>query len=375
MSAADEPIEGQWIPAHDAAPATIPTRLAFARSVAVQDPGQFFQPGVGAWLSVQALPFNTRRAYRADWSSFVECCERFQYRALPASHEAIETFIEWRSPGAPQDTPPEERAKFYRHVPEEALRSKPLAAAALRRAIAAIAAVHRWLGFPDPTDHEMVRATLAINVAERQLQGQKDPLRWEDLERAFAQLGEDLWAKRDRALASVAHSTLFRRSELVALTCEDYERRPTQDIGLMLIRKTKTEDPKHRKYRAVSIEAVANLETWLAAANITTGALFRGITPDGRILAAALGAGEVARIFKKIARLAGLEAARIGGHSTRIGATHDLKKHGDADVLDIMHEGGWKSPEMPKRYLEGLASQEGAMARMSRARQAKKKAT
>ena len=140
----------------------------------------------------------------------------------------------------------------------------------------------------------------------------------------------------------------------------------------MLVRKTKTEDPRDRKYRHVAPEAVRYLEAWLGAAHITSGALFRGITPDGRIQPEALGAGEVGRIFKKIARRAGLDAARIGGHSTRIGATHDLKIHGGADTLDIMQDGGWKSPLMPKRYLEGLASEAGAMARLARARKAKK---
>lgn len=63
-----------------------------------------------------------------------------------------------------------------------------------------------------------------------------------------------------------------------------------------------------------------------------------------------------ARTFKCIARVAGVvDIARIGGHSTRIGVTHDLKAFG-ADTLDIMQDGDWKSPLMPKRYFQGLES-------------------
>jgi len=49
--------------------------------------------------------------------------------------------------------------------------------------------VHRVLKYPDATDDEEVAATVKINVSGRQVQSHKDPLRWEDLERAFARLG------------------------------------------------------------------------------------------------------------------------------------------------------------------------------------------
>ena len=49
--------------------------------------------------------------------------------------------------------------------------------------------MHRVLKYPDATDDEEVAATVKINVSGRQVQSHKDPLRWEDLERAFARLG------------------------------------------------------------------------------------------------------------------------------------------------------------------------------------------
>jgi hypothetical protein len=85
---------------------------------------------------------------------------------------------------------------LYRYV-KPGMARQPIAAASLRRAIAAIGAVHRALKYPDPTIDEDVRATIKINVAGRQVQSHKDPLRWGDLERAFANMGEDLHALRD----------------------------------------------------------------------------------------------------------------------------------------------------------------------------------
>ena len=340
--------------------------LALARAIATDQPAELFSSSLG-FRPVQALAENTRRAYRADWASFVQCCALHGHLHLPATPAAVETFIEWRSPEQPALV----EQQMYKFVGPGAPRA-PVSSASLSRALAAIAAVHRWLRLANPVDDEGVTAALRINTRGRRTQSHKDPLRWEHLERAMQRMGEDLWALRDKAMVSVAYTTMLRRAELVALTVSDYRRVPGEHFGRMALRTTKTDDGQHEKYRHVSAEAVIHLETWLAAAKIGQGALFRGITPDRRVKAIALGAAEVGRTFKIIARLAGIEdISRIGAHSTRIGATHDLKVFG-ADALDIMHEGGWKSPMMPNRYRKGLESDEGAMARMTSNRASRK---
>jgi hypothetical protein len=143
--------------------------------------------------TVEAFARNTRRGYANDWSSFVECCRQHGFHPLPATSSAVQTFNEWRSPERPDLV----AQGLYRYV-------KP---GMSRQPIAAIGAVHRALKYPDPTIDEDVRATLKTNVAGRQVQSHKGPLRWADLGRAFAKMGEDLHALRDKALAAVGHST------------------------------------------------------------------------------------------------------------------------------------------------------------------------
>ena len=58
----------------------------------------------------------------------------------------------------------------------------------------------------------------------------------------------------------------------------------------------------------------------------------------------------------------------IAAHSTRIGATQALGESG-ASLLDLMQDGGWKSPNMPVQYLRQLAIRRGGMAQWSRERQ------
>jgi hypothetical protein len=59
----------------------------------------------------------------------------------------------------------------------------------------------------------------------------------------------------------------------------------------------------------------------------------------------------------------GLDAAGIAGHSTRIGAAHDLVEAG-FDVAEIANAGGWKSLMMPNYYTREWRATLSAMAQM-----------
>ncbi len=78
----------------------------------------------------------------------------------------------------------------------------------------------------------------------------------------------------------------------------------------------------------------------------------------------ALDAGDVARIFKRLADQAGIEADDISGHSTPVGAAQDLAAAGFG-LPEILVAGGWRSPTMVGRYTERQAAAGGAMARLA----------
>jgi integrase len=78
--------------------------------------------------------------------------------------------------------------------------------------------------------------------------------------------------------------------------------------------------------------------------------------------AARLGEANVARIFRRRARAAGIAVEAIGGHSTRVGAAQDMVAH-NLGLSAIQQAGGWASPRMPARYGERLeAKRSGAAA-------------
>jgi Phage integrase family len=113
------------------------------------------------------------------------------------------------------------------------------------------------------------------------------------------------------------------------------------------------------------------LKDWLEEAKIDEGHLFRAVLPSGTIAASPLTDHEVPRIFKRLASrvdASGLGVTGIAGHSTRIGAAHDLVEAG-FDVAAIANAGGWKSLMMPNYYTRELRAKQSAMAQLIRRRQ------
>ena len=67
-----------------------------------------------------------------------------------------------------------------------------------------------------------------------------------------------------------------------------------------------------------------------------------------------IGAGQINRIYKKIAKKAGLDESAIegiSGHSMRVGAAQDLLNSG-ASMPIIMQRGRWSKTDTVMRYVE-----------------------
>jgi integrase len=90
--------------------------------------------------------------------------------------------------------------------------------------------------------------------------------------------------------------------------------------GTSLIRlgRTKTDQEGRGFHVPVMGRAADALHTWLDAAAITQGPLFRGVAKGGR-LAGRLSDRAVARIVQRRAEMAGFDATAFGAHSLRAG--------------------------------------------------------
>jgi hypothetical protein len=78
-------------------------------------------------------------------------------------------------------------------------------------------------------------------------------------------------------------------------------------------------------------------------------------------------AGDLARIFKTMARADGVsasETAWISGHSTRVGAAQEMLRYGE-HLPGIMQADRWKTAEMVSRYTAKQGARESAAVRIA----------
>lgn len=291
---------------------------------------------------------NTERALLGDVLLFSAWCLNAGLAHLPASAETVAAFID-----------------------DQAAAGK--APASVRRYAASIAAYHRSAQAPNPMDLKIATDALkrmgrAKGEKQRQAKGINDNL----VVRMLHAAGNRRVDLRNKALLTLAYTTMCRRSELVALLVEDLDV-DGSGFGTIVVRKSKTDQTGKGAVVAITADAMHHLRTWLTAANIDSGPLFRSVNRHGRV-GGPLDQGSIAAIFKVMAervrnpRLTEADIAQISAHSTRVGACQDMVRYG-ADIAGAMQAGRWQTTTMVSRYCEGLELKRGAVAQVSARRE------
>jgi site-specific recombinase XerD len=278
----------------------------------------------------RSLSDSTRRSYARDLAAFRAWCLARGVDALPAEPQTLAAYLA-----------------------ELALTDRP---ATIGRKLAAIAVAHRNAGLESPTEHGMVKRTLAgIRREKGTAPHQKAALLVDDLRRIVAPLGSALLDRRDRALILLGFAAALRRSELVALSVADVR---IEEEGLVLtLRRSKTNQEGRHETIAVAYGSDAGtcpvraLGAWLAAAGLVDGPLFIGLTPQGGLREAALGDQMVAHIVKRRCKAAGIDPEHVAGHSLRRGFATAAARAKKPDRI-IKRHGRWKSTTMLDRYIE-----------------------
>jgi site-specific recombinase XerD len=258
---------------------------------------------------------NTRRAYAADWADFLAWCGQVSEDPLPALPVVVARYLAQLADGG-------------------------LKTATIQRRVAAIRSIHKAAGHEPPTNSEGVKAVMrGIRRRLGKRQTRAAPATADLLVCAISQIPATLAGLRDRALLLIGFASALRRSELVALQVSDLIFRPK---GLLLqIRRSKTDQEGEGAAipvpRGGKLQPVAALSTWLAAAHITEGPIFRGVDRHGRVGAEALTDRQVSRIVKKVLGAAGPEAGAFSGHSLRAGFITSALDAGQ-DPLKIMKQ-------------------------------------
>ena len=275
--------------------------------------------------ALRAKAANTRRAYVAGVKAWCAWCDQHALPSLPASGDDVASFLA-----------------------TEARRGRKVATIGLRRA--AIRYLHVLGGHPVPTGDARVTETMAgisREAAEQsQLPAKKLPVRLTVLRQMLEGMGDDLPALRDRALILVGFAGALRRSELASIRVEQLVE---SDKGLMLALPQSKGDREGKgvlvplPFGATELCPVRAMQRWLAAADITSGPVFRRVwhravkrpAPGSACPAdqprlghlakftvgdQAIEPRTVARIVQDRAATVGFDRKRMGGHSLKRGA-------------------------------------------------------
>ena len=278
---------------------------------------------------------STIRAYRADFIDFIHFCHGRDANALPAQPILVVQYI----------------CK---------LTVSCRSSASIRRALCGLSAIHKLNRFEDPTKDPDV--ALEMRRMHRKLGrscSQAGSINIETLEKLLLATDDSIRGIRDRALLLVAYDTLCRRSELVSLQVKDVKINNKNGIetSSILLRKSKTDQDSTGKWLHLSKRAHLALTEWMNKLPEGREYLMVGIDRGGRISLSSLGSGQINRIYKRIARNAGLDKLvieGISGHSMRVGAAQDLLNSG-ASMPIIMQRGRWSKTDTVMRYVERIS--------------------
>jgi site-specific recombinase XerD len=281
----------------------------------------------GVFLSAEKSDA-TQRAYRSDFRIFQAYCDARGLLALPAAADTVMAFLSAEALGGAK-------------------------ASTLGRRVAAIRYAHKAAGHEPPTNRETVKAVMrGIRRTIGTAKVQKAPATADLLRQMLDACPDTIRGKRDRALLALGFAGAFRRSELVALTVADLAE--VADGYRVMIRHSKTDQEAQGQEiaipRGTSLRPVEAVQTWLQAAGITEGPLFRAITRGGRVGAAALGDDSVADLVKGYAKRVGLDAGTFSGHSLRAGFLTTGAERG-ASIWKLMEVSRHKSVDTLRGYV------------------------
>ena len=207
---------------------------------------------------------STRAKYDADWAAFSCWCQERGHPALPAHPGAVAVYL-------------------------SALADRHLAPSTVGRILAAIGHNHRLSGLVAP--HKAEGGAVILDVLAGIRRSRHTPPARKAAADSYvphavlrAIEGNSLADVRDRALLAFGMASALRRSELVALTVADLERRP-DGLRVRVVR-SKTDQEGRGVVIAVPdgrrLNPVAHLDTWLARAGISDGPVFRSLV-NGRL--------------------------------------------------------------------------------------------
>ena len=325
----------------------------------------------------QAFSENTVRARKADHEIFKKWCEENSVEPIPCFPENIERFL-WESVSEPKVD--ENTGEIMLDKQGEIILVQIRSTPTVSRYLSTIKYVHDVAfelvqsendpfgvakELKNPADTLLVRNALrAIKLRFRsKSQRQAAPIRLKLIDQIIVTLNNSTRHSLYKALVSVGFDTMMRCSELIRVELNDINYHD-DGSGSVYVPFHKSDQEGEGSYRYISATSVDLIHDWLTKSHITQGLLFRSVTRYDVVLDS-MNKNRIARIYKTIAKLCGVDASAISAHSTRVGAAQELLTNG-VSMPALMVAGDWKSSTMPVRYAKKINVATGAMAELAK---------
>jgi integrase len=294
------------------------------------------------------LSESTRRAYQSQLNGFAEWCDGRGAQSLPADPETVAAYLTDRGP---------ERSASW-----------------VTQALAAIRKAHRIAGADDPTGAEGVKRT--VKGVKRKHGSPPEPkaaARTKHIRRMVEAIqrpepGPDagaeraaayLRALRDRAMILLGYAAALRRAELAAVRLGHIDFNPE---GLELhIPRSKTDQEGSGAVVGVNhgtnptLCPVTALQTWIDAAEIGAGPVFRAVPRSAEIAsdehASPIAGRTVRNAIARAAEAAELDPESFAGHSLRRGHLTEGAING-AELHRLQTQARHKDPRTTAGYIE-----------------------
>lgn len=275
----------------------------------VQEPQQDVQTYQDALLQDakrlfdQQIAPGTRRVYQSDWQLFETWCQQQHGLAVQATPAMVALFLTSQY-----------QAQFHPTT--------------INRRLAAIKYWFLTHNLPSPTEDGRVRAIIkGIRRDKYAPPSQPKKALLKELITQMVDLcpTDTLRGIRDRAILLLGFCGGYRRSELVAIDVDDIHFQPGRGMDITLRRSKADQEgkgslkPIAAAKQALTYCPVRAVKQWIAAAHLTSGALFRGITKDNNIKATRMNANVVYDVIKRCATTLGYEFHDYSPHSLRAG--------------------------------------------------------
>ena len=274
---------------------------------------------------------NTQRAYASDWRQFQAWCDELGVSPLPAAPQTI--------------------ALFLQHLADEGLKVSSLA-----RKLACISSTHRQHGHPPVWTQAMVRDVMkGLRRTLGEKPTQKLAIDNRALRRLLEEVGPGPLGVRDRAMLLLGWAAALRRSELVGLRVGDLVQR---ERGVYVtIRRSKTDQTGKGEAvpvfygRSSHLCPVKAVEAWVEVlAVLGSGGPEAWLWP-GTPPSKPLSVYTWVERLKRLAEKAGLDPAKVAGHSLRRGFITTAAREGK-DIDAIMVTSRHRTVAIVRGYIE-----------------------